>query len=289
MIGKRAITEAALLAVLVMVGCGSSGPKSDREQVRSVTNDYAAAFADGNFGKVCSLMTSEAKTALLQAAPFVGNEGGGCAGLMKAVASLGDPGTKADFANFHIKSILIAGSSATVRTTGDTTRLKKKAGHWLIDLDEATKEGSSSSPSPSPDQAQAATVAQLSDLAARASGPIYWAGERSGFTYELTRSHGNTYIRYLPPGVRVGDKRPDFLTIGTYPEKDSYNKLRAQAHERKNRAVKLPTGGIAVWSTTRPQSIYLSDPDSDAQVEVYEPSAAKARQLAVSGHVVPVR
>src|SRR5437870_1086939 len=48
--------------------------------------------------------------------------------------------------------------------------------------------------------------------------PIYWAGPKPGYTYELTqRRDGTIYVRYLPQGVRVGDPRGAFLIVVTYP------------------------------------------------------------------------
>ena len=42
--------------------------------------------------------------------------------------------------------------------------------------------------------------------------PIYWAGPKPGYTYELTqRRDGTIYVRYLPQGVRVGDPRGAFV------------------------------------------------------------------------------
>jgi hypothetical protein len=47
----------------------------------------------------------------------------------------------------------------------------------------------------------AATLADLRTLAQRVGHPIYWAGPKPGYTYELsTTSNGSVFIRYLPPG-----------------------------------------------------------------------------------------
>jgi hypothetical protein len=53
--------------------------------------------------------------------------------------------------------------------------------------------------------AQAVSAEDLTALPATVHHPVYWAGPKPGFTYELTRtSSGLIFIRYLPNGVPVG-------------------------------------------------------------------------------------
>src|SRR3954465_3112421 len=60
--------------------------------------------------------------------------------------------------------------------------------------------------------------AQLERASAALGSPIYWAGPRDGYSYELTvTSSGRVYLRYLPKGVKAGDPRANFLTNGTPP------------------------------------------------------------------------
>ena len=80
---------------------------------------------------------------------------------------------------------------------------------------------SSSSPVPRGAQAVRVSLKGLKTLAALGI-PIYWAGERPGVTYELTKTADNrVFIRYLPAGVPVGRSKP-FLTIGTYPHSNAF-------------------------------------------------------------------
>ncbi len=119
---------------------------------------------------------------------------------------------------------------------------------------------------------------------------MYWAGPRAGRTYELTRpDDGSIYIRYLPAGVPVGSPRPDFLTVGTYPRPGALRLLRRLA--RRAGAVSFPVtgGGLAVYWSRRPNSVYLAFPGGEAQIEVYDRSARSARRIARSGQVQPTR
>jgi hypothetical protein len=134
-----------------------------------------------------------------------------------------------------------------------------------------------------------ASVAQLRGLPDRTGHAVYWAGPLEGHTYELTRpTDGNVYVRYLPRGVPAGDRRPDYTTIGTYPQPGALKDLRRLARQPEAETFRLADGGIAVYGRDRPSSIYLAFPGQDVQVEVYDPSPSKARRIARSGRVQPV-
>jgi hypothetical protein len=117
--------------------------------------------------------------------------------------------------------------------------------------------------------------------------PIYWAGAKAGFLYELRRTtNGNVYIRYLPRNVNAGAPAPRYLTVATYPFTDAYGALQKVAGSN---AVNIPGGGIAFVDAKDPKSIHLAYPNINYQVEVYDPSPAKALSVASSGLVRPVR
>ena len=102
----------------------------------------------------------------------------------------------------------------------------------------------------------AASVGDLKALAARLGHPIYWAGPRAGYTYELTQTpSGKVYIRYLPSGTKVGDPRPRFLTVATYP---------------------FPGAYAAVAKRRRAQ------PGSASRMEAWPPSTARTRRASTS-------
>jgi hypothetical protein len=136
----------------------------------------------------------------------------------------------------------------------------------------------------------AGSVAGLRALARTTGHPVYWAGERKGSTYELTRDrNGSTYVRYLPQGVALGDSRASFLTIGTYVEPNASAIVRRAARRNRVKAAKVRGGGVAVANPSKPDSVYIGYPSTGLLVEVFHPSPASARRLARSGRVVPVR
>ena len=134
----------------------------------------------------------------------------------------------------------------------------------------------------------AVSESQLKSLASQSSQPVYWAGRKHG-TYELTRTtDGRTYIRYLPSADKVGDRMPNYLTVGTYPTKQAFSALRRAAARDGAVSANVDHGGLLVFNTSAPKSVYFSYPKSGYQVEVYDPSPLQARGLVLSGSIKPI-
>jgi hypothetical protein len=135
----------------------------------------------------------------------------------------------------------------------------------------------------------AVTVGELHNLSAEVDHPVYWAGPRPATTYELTRTkRGDVFIRYLPDGVPVGDERPNYLTVGTYPYRRAYATLRQSAEREGTKTGSLPNGGIYLIGPERPNSVYVAYPGQDVQIEVFAPSEKRARELVTSGRIHPL-
>ena len=131
--------------------------------------------------------------------------------------------------------------------------------------------------------ATATTRAELADLAAEVQHPIFWLGRKRGFTYELTQTRsGRIYVRYLPDGVEVGADEP-YLTVATYPFPGAYPALEKKAAAKGAVTARLARGGLAVLANGYPQSVYIAYPGVNYQVEVYDPTRARAMQLVSSG------
>jgi hypothetical protein len=132
--------------------------------------------------------------------------------------------------------------------------------------------------------------AQLEQLAGRVSHPVYWAGPKSGYSYELTITSGTRiYVRYLPQGTKAGDRRPNFLVVGTYPQPGAFAALKRASKQPGSVSVGIDNGGLVVFSSARPTSVYFSHPGSNYQVEVYSPSGNAARSLVLGGKITPIR
>jgi hypothetical protein len=142
--------------------------------------------------------------------------------------------------------------------------------------------GGSTGPKP-----KAASPAELKSLAGSLGHPIYWAGPKKGYIYELNRNpNGSLFIRYLPPGVRVGTSK-SYLSVATYPFADAIAGIQRVAKQKGQRTIKLAGGGLAVFNPKKPTDIHLAYPGSNFQVEVFDP-AGKARQIVASGRITSI-
>jgi hypothetical protein len=130
---------------------------------------------------------------------------------------------------------------------------------------------------------------QLNTLATHSNHPIYWAGPKPG-TYELTRTtDGRIYVRYLPSADKVGDRTPNYLTVGTYPTKQAFSAIKRAAARQGAVSARIDHGGLLVFNNSTPKSVYFSYPKSGYQVEVYDPSPLQARALVLGSSIKPIR
>jgi hypothetical protein len=155
---------------------------------------------------------------------------------------------------------------------------------WLLLKDDDGKK--SSGPQKT---VKAASVKDLEELSGSVDHPVYWAGARKGFTYELTQTQqGNIYVRYLPAGVPIDDKRPDFLTVGTYPYPRAIATARTQSQRPNAFSRPIAGRGIAYSLPKNRKSVYFAYPRLDYLYEVYDPTPLQARRLVLSGRVRPI-
>lgn len=155
---------------------------------------------------------------------------------------------------------------------------------WAVLDDDGSNEPADSDVVP----AQIVSAAEFSEIAAPAEEPIFWAGSRPDTELEYEQVDDRHYVRYLTGGAQAGDPRPAFLTIATYPLADPAAALRTNARRTETRLQRAP-GGTLVWvNPDRPNSVYLTEPGSEHQVEVYDPLPRRALRVALSGDVVPI-
>jgi hypothetical protein len=126
----------------------------------------------------------------------------------------------------------------------------------------------------------------LKTLAAVVGRPIYWAGPQQNVRYEVTRAEdGRIWVRYVPPGAKIGERTEPSLAIGTYPMKNAFAATQAIASRRGSTRIDLGPGAVAFYSAAHPTSVYVAYRASDHQIELFHPSAERARQLVQSGQL----
>jgi hypothetical protein len=158
---------------------------------------------------------------------------------------------------------------------------------WLLFKGDGNDANKAAAPKRAP--ASAVSLSDLRDLQRSVGHPVYWAGPKSGYNYELSRTaDGNIYLRYLPSGIEPGVAAADYLSVSTYPNDDAFGTVE-QASKRENERVdQISGGGLAVSNPDLPGSVYVARPGSKYLIEVYDPSPARARKIATSGQVVPI-
>jgi len=153
---------------------------------------------------------------------------------------------------------------------------------WLL-----LRSGSSSTPAAN-GHPILVSQAQLAHFANGLDYPMYWAGPKTGYSYELTAADRRTWVRYLPAGVSAGDPRSNFLVVGTYRQPHSYANLLRAASRPGGVSRKIGGDGLMVYSSSQPTSVYFSYPGADYQVEVYTHSTKTARSLVEAGTITPI-
>jgi hypothetical protein len=157
---------------------------------------------------------------------------------------------------------------------------------WLVLRDGSSS--SSASPVPTGSKALPISVKGLKTIAALGIR-IYWVGERSGLTYELTKTADNRiFIRYLPGGVPVGSDK-QYLTIATYPVKNAFTVTGKLAGKSSSVRIGIGKKGVAFYNRESPTNVLLAHRGSNYQIEVYDPSPGQAQRIVVSHRVSAVR
>ncbi len=129
---------------------------------------------------------------------------------------------------------------------------------------------------------------ELREFAKERGNPVFWAGEIEGTKLEFTEtSRGHVFVRYLPDLAPIGDDKPLYTTVATYPQPDALGTVRRSARRRGSVRRAVPGRGLATWRRSRPNSVYMALPDVDFLVEVFSPQAKTAQSLATSGRVKP--
>jgi hypothetical protein len=166
-----------------------------------------------------------------------------------------------------VLTLALSGDSHTGRKSGELTAKQVKDGKPTI-----------------------ASSQDLRSFAASVGHPVFWAGEFPNLKLELTETADKkVWVRYLPHGVKAGDKRPLFLTVATYPQPKAFATLEKASRKRGAVGGNVPGGGRLLHTRKNPGSVYIAYPATDYLVELYSPSASQALKLVQAGSVGQVR
>jgi hypothetical protein len=131
-IGRRCLAFAA--AAVVATGCGAAKPRED-VQVRAAVQQFLAAFAGGEFGVACGLMTPDTQTATVRAVQRARQRASDCPSALSAIWTRAPAAQRSALRNESIRSITLTRDTASVTMvrTSQPTYLRKLGGRWLVD------------------------------------------------------------------------------------------------------------------------------------------------------------
>ena len=148
---------------------------------------------------------------------------------------------------------------------------------WLIIVSRSSPE-----PAPTPIGPVVLSEQSLRKLAAGTAQPVFWAGSRAGYHYQLTKTDkGYIYVSYLGKHGRDAE-----LTVATYPYLAG---LKALQLVRGVQLLQLPEGAGGFVDPRDASHVHLAYPDMNYQIEIYGASPARVLQLARSGAVRQIR
>ena len=152
-------------------------------------------------------------------------------------------------------------------------------------------EESASEPPPAPAQTEVPRIVSeeaLADVASNVGHDVYWAGPIPDTELEVTEGEdGSVLVRYLEDGAEVGEGQAEFLTIGSYPLVDTKKTMEEFAEQPGAIVRQTPDGREVMTTKQRPTNVYFATLDEVLQIEVFDPSPARAMNLARSGDVQP--
>ena len=96
---------------------------------------------------------------------------------------------------------------------------------------------------------------------------------------------GRSGLHSLPADGIGCRRRGQHFTVGTYPYPAALDAIKALAKEPNAESFPVPGGGLAVVDAQSSKNIHLAYPDSDYQIEVFNPSPAAARNIVASGQI----
>lgn len=158
---------------------------------------------------------------------------------------------------------------------------------WGVTRDD--DDGGESEIAPAGFEAKIVSEVDLEEIAVSSGHDVYWVGPIDGKELETGENEdGGVLVRYLQAGEEPGSDSAGALAIGSYPLGDAVKALERFAEGEGAIVRESDQVGKVVTSREAPTSAYFVSPDGTLQIEVYDPSPARAMTLALSGRVRPV-
>jgi hypothetical protein len=127
----------------------------------------------------------------------------------------------------------------------------------------------------------ALTEAELITAVKELGADVYWAGPVKGAKYTLAVPvDGQAYVRYLPEGQGIDDTKPNYVVIATYTTTDAFTATQAAGNTSNGVSFISASGAAIYYSKDTPTNVYVAYPNLNFQVEIFNPIAATALEIA---------
>ncbi len=123
----------------------------------------------------------------------------------------------------------------------------------------------------------ALTGAELRQVVLQEGITAYWVGPDPGSKYALSvLADGQVYVRYLPDGKGLSDKKAAYKVVATYVTANAFAKTRDAATAVGSVGFVDADGNAIYYASARATNVYIGLKDLDLQLEVFDPVAGKA-------------
>ncbi len=115
----------------------------------------------------------------------------------------------------------------------------------------------------------------------------YWVGPQPGTTgYEIDTAQDRVFVRYLTDDAEPGDTQPNYLTVGSYSVPGAAARL--QEDQAAGGELEEADGYVLFEEADGQRAYVVFDDEPDIQIEIFDPDAGRAAELARSGDLRPL-
>jgi hypothetical protein len=127
----------------------------------------------------------------------------------------------------------------------------------------------------------ALSESELIDAVKKLGVDVYWAGPVKGAKYTLAvPADGQAYVRYLPNGQGLTDTKPNYVVIATYTTTNAFSATQAAGNQSNGVTFVNAEGAAVYYNKDTPTNVYVAYPNLNYQIEVFDPIAATALDIA---------
>jgi hypothetical protein len=127
----------------------------------------------------------------------------------------------------------------------------------------------------------ALTESELIEAVKKLGVDVYWAGPVKGAKYTLAvPADGQAYVRYLPNGDGLTDTKPNYVVIATYTTTNAFSATQAAGNQSNGVTFINAEGAAVYYNKDTPTNVYVAYPNLNYQIEVFDPIAATALDIA---------